>query len=844
MRTSIRLFAPLLLGSLPATGATPQPGPSPPAVTPRPANAADVARWNDRTTPRKMLETFYFAISGYDRVARPDRQRDRLPRPRAASTPRCASATRRLLAHQLEFILNRQGIAAVRRPRPPRRATACVLDEVGGQPIALARQTDGRWRFDADDRRPDRAAEEARRRAASARPRRPGPGWPRAGPTRTTTIRTFAARRDGPARLRDWPRGCLDLRDVPPKLRASEGAEMARKLAFVMQRCGFLFSQEIPNDPDGYRYVWHSNHRGRIMLERVRLPEGQDAWLFSRGTPAQPRRPGRGLPPQAARPALRHCIGVVIGEDVLAAGREARVPPPAGVPAGPRLAAEGAADVPGGDGRPGVRRRRGRRGPAGLPRPQLARPRTTARSSGSRLAAKLEAVLRRLRVDLMTRRRHLGGRPAGPRPRHRVAGHPGPGQATAPGGSTARPSRACPTCSSGSRPRRSRPASGARTSTRRSRPCGRSCTPSDAGDLDLAARCLDLDGMPGGARDELGPLLAYKLKFVLDRIGRVALEEIPAEADGPRYYYHRGPLGRIDLVRRDGEPRRGDWQFSRETVARIEAHVPRRVDRPIAPGLGAGQGRPRRPVVATGPLALAPLPPPRLAAAARRRGSTSTSGSAWSSPWRPPRPPPGWGSGSSERLACRLLRRGGFELDRALVASQAAAAGVPARPVVPVPAAPAARPARRRSSGVTIPAVKVVWIGLMGWTAFRLIDLGMVLYARSERLHDRRSLSDMIVPTAANGLKLAAFLVGRLVAGLPDRQRRDAHPAPRRPRPGRPGRVARGAGHAQELLRHAAADRRAPVPDRRPRRGPGAWRGPSRASASARPGCGPSRTRC
>ena len=27
----------------------------------------DPARWNDRTTPRKTLETFYFAISGYDR---------------------------------------------------------------------------------------------------------------------------------------------------------------------------------------------------------------------------------------------------------------------------------------------------------------------------------------------------------------------------------------------------------------------------------------------------------------------------------------------------------------------------------------------------------------------------------------------------------------------------------------------------------------------------------------------------------------------------------------------------------------------------------------------------------
>jgi MscS family membrane protein len=47
----------------------------------------------------------------------------------------------------------------------------------------------------------------------------------------------------------------------------------------------------------------------------------------------------------------------------------------------------------------------------------------------------------------------------------------------------------------------------------------------------------------------------------------------------------------------------------------------------------------------------------------------------------------------------------------------------------------------------------------MGWTAFRLVDLAMILYGQSERLHDRRSLSDMIVPTAANGVKLSVFLL-------------------------------------------------------------------------------------
>jgi MscS family membrane protein len=111
-----------------------------------------------------------------------------------------------------------------------------------------------------------------------------------------------------------------------------------------------------------------------------------------------------------------------------------------------------------------------------------------------------------------------------------------------------------------------------------------------------------------------------------------------------------------------------------------------------------------------------------------------------------------------ERVAWHALRGGGFELDRVVVASKL-------RPLafqlglwclylqlrlLDLPSAVV---------GATIPAVKIAWIGLMSWTAFRLIDLGLILYSHSERLHDRRSLSDMIVPTAANALKLAALVV-------------------------------------------------------------------------------------
>ena len=262
---------------------------------------------------------------------------------------------------------------------------------------------------------------------------------------------------------------------------------------------------------------------------------------------------------------------------------------------------------------------------------------------------------------------------------------------------------------------------------------------------------------PRAARSELGPILACKLKYVLDRIGRVVLEEIPSEADGPRYYFHRSTLGRIDLARCAEGIRSGDWLFSRETVAQIESMFRTAFDLRLAPDLTPDKGiraglsprlvpslwlRGRLPAWLRSPaLGLEVYQWIGLALALAACGVAS---------WL--------GLRVLERVATYTLRRGGFVLDRSLVAPKL-------RPLalqlglwclylqirlLDLPTAVV---------GVAIPAIKVAWIGLLGWMAFRLVDLAMILYGQSERLHDRRSLSDMIVPTAANGLKLSVFLV-------------------------------------------------------------------------------------
>src|SRR5207248_4958691 len=89
-------------------------------------------------------------------------------------------------------------------------------------------------------------------------------------------------------------------------------------------------------------------------------------------------------------------------------------------------------------------------------------------------------------------------------------------------------------------------------------------------DFAAAARCLNLGEIHASAHEDLGPVLAFKLKYVLDRIGRIYVQEIPDSAEGPRYVLYRGELGRVVVDRKMNDPGKGLWQFTPETVQHIE----------------------------------------------------------------------------------------------------------------------------------------------------------------------------------------------------------------------------------------------------------------------------------
>src|SRR3712207_3996642 len=103
-RLSLALVA--LVGSFPTVRAQAPDRTGPSHPDPAPDRVlADVTRWNDRSTPRKTLETLYFSIIGYDRSpglivnAIDCLDLDGLD-------PEMRERDAALLAHQLDFILN------------------------------------------------------------------------------------------------------------------------------------------------------------------------------------------------------------------------------------------------------------------------------------------------------------------------------------------------------------------------------------------------------------------------------------------------------------------------------------------------------------------------------------------------------------------------------------------------------------------------------------------------------------------------------------------------------------------------------------------------------------------
>jgi MscS family membrane protein len=272
--------------------------------------------------------------------------------------------------------------------------------------------------------------------------------------------------------------------------------------------------------------------------------------------------------------------------------------------------------------------------------------------------------------------------------------------------------------------------------------------------FDQAARCLNLTDIPGSAREELGPVLAVKLQYVLDRIGRIYIEEIPDAAEAPRFILYRGELGRIILDRRAEDPDKGQWQFSPETVQGVEKMFVAVRGRTVDSEAG------ETPVVvrfadAPGPWLRLHLPEMLQKKAGfldlyQWPGLLIALFASWAVAWLM--------MSVVSRSIAWLLHRSGSALTFSFVAKRL-------RPLTWLATVYVffqvleGLDLRVGLASKLFAVEKFLLAGLLGWLGFRILDLAMGIYTNAELFRPHRSLSDMIVPVSVRMGK-ALLLLG------------------------------------------------------------------------------------
>ena len=125
---------------------------------------------------------------------------------------------------------------------------------------------------------------------------------------------------------------------------------------------------------------------------------------------------------------------------------------------------------------------------------------------------------------------------------------------------------------------------------------------SDEPDLDLAASCMDLSGLPPTVRSIQGRELAVMLKQVMDRTRLVDMERVPEAPGGDPWVFSSSDAGAVVVARQPS----GRWLFTSDTVRQLPAMFAEVEGREVVEGVG------RSPDVVTPAMWLRSLAPQAL----------------------------------------------------------------------------------------------------------------------------------------------------------------------------------------------------------------------------------------
>jgi MscS family membrane protein len=687
-------------------------------------------------SPRETLKTLYFSICAYD--FHPALIDDAVGCLEQGADRPLDEAAR--LAVELEAILRELCLPVTVVPEQPATETVVAYDADGFK-ISLHRQADGQWRFDRGtvDLIPTMYRLAVRRHQDLQAQR----GSLREGFTDpSATMRAFLM--DGMTGDYYAAAQALDLSRLPTEQQSDAGPVLAQQLLFVIQRRGWIYFQEIPNNPDGPAYTWHADRDGRIALERVHLADGKDGWLFSKNTVKnldKMYQAAQSRAPEAHYVQLGRVVPAVTAA-VAASGsqRPPSVPPNLGSPRAVLKGFFGAMDA-------------GERDESRLAEAidyldLESMPPADRAVAGVKLAGKLDAILRKLDLDLdaVPDSWNASAQVLG-------KGHGLRVELTRQRAGTWRFSRATveqiPQLFEqlAVQEKSDRQRTGHLETARDTMVSF--LTAGNHHDDDRAAHCLDLGDVHPSVREEAGSVLAFKLRYVIDRIGAVYPQEIPDEPGGPRYIFHSGDSGRIVIARKTEGPSKDKWLFTAETVEQIEPMFLEVMSKPAAGAVGAAGVRESTVWETPGIWLRLQLP---------EWARLSTGGLELYQ----------WGGlvlillvswiAAKTSLTCLecmgvwVLRRSGSALTTPFVAGKL-------RPLIWVCTCwlffkfPAWLDLPVTWLNAILPARTFLMAGLVGWLGFQMIDLMMALYTNSERIRPHRNLSDMIVPVSMRLLK-------------------------------------------------------------------------------------------
>ncbi len=561
----------------------------------------------------------------------------------------------------------------------------------------------------------------------------------------------------------------LDLSSLTSEQRRQRGPILAQQLAAVIQRHSYLYAQEIPDKSQGLPYTWWADQSGRITLDRQRLAEGKDAWLFTKQTVSNiPRmyEACRSQPVDAGYQRLGLIVPLVEIAPAAVAKRPSTVPANL---ASPQAVLRGffrtmdEADLNDSKLVDAI---------AYLDLQSL--PPAERLPLAVKLTPKLEAILRKIQIDLGSVSDDWN---APPLRLGEDQGLPVEIQRQRDGcwRFTEVSLNRVPALFDklAGRDRSDRERTSQLESARDT--MAHFLTAAKNHDFVRAAECLDLSELSTRAQEELGPVLAYKLHFILDRLGRIYVQEIPYQPDGPRYVVHRTELGRIVLVRRTEDPGKGQWLFANSTVSRIEPMFRALLKTPVAdvdtpveppsfaevPGIWLRLRLPEWAERHIGPLELY-----------QWLGLTLAGMLSWLIAHLC--------LSRVHRVVGWFLQKSGSTLSTKFVSEKLtpltwlAAVGLFAQVLEVLDLLVAA-------GNTLLPLKKFLVTALVAWLVLRIIDLVMAIYLNSEFLKPHRSLSDMVVPVSMRLVKGAVLiltvayfiyeigqgdLLGRFITGL------------------------------------------------------------------------------